>query len=161
MSVNIPLLAITIEPPRQPDVIRLLDLSDAYMAALYPAESNHLLDVSSLEKPNVHFFVARHEGWVVGCAAIVEAGDGTAEIKRMFVDPQSRGLSLGKTLMAALEDQAKTLGLEALRLETGISQPEAIGLYRKAGFQEIPPFGSYRPDPLSLFMEKRLENPVV
>jgi putative acetyltransferase len=147
-------VTIAKEAPRQPDVIRLLHLSDAYMASLYPAESNHLLDVSALEKPGVHFFVARHEGRVVGCGSLVEAGDGTAEIKRMFVDPESRGLSLGKKLMAALEEQAKTLDLAAIRLETGISQPEAIGLYRKAGFVEIEPFPPYKPDPLSMFMEK-------
>lgn len=149
-------VTIAKESPRQPEVIRLLDLSDAYMASLYPAESNHLLDVDSLEKPEVHFFVARNDGDVLGCAALVEAGDGTAEIKRMFVDPQARGLALGKSLLAALESQAITLGLDAIRLETGISQPEAIGLYRKAGFVEIEPFAPYLPDPLSLFMEKRV-----
>ncbi|THF54110.1 GNAT family N-acetyltransferase [Allorhizobium terrae] len=149
-------VTITREAPRQPEVIRLLTLSDAYMASLYPAESNHLLDVSALEKPGVHFFVARNEGRVVGCAALVEAGDDTAEIKRMFVDPEARGLSLGKKLMAALEEQAQSLALRAIRLETGISQPEAIGLYRKAGFVEIAPFEPYKPDPLSMFMEKEL-----
>ena len=149
-------VTITKEPPRQPEVIRLLNLSDTYMASLYPAESNHLLDVASLEKQGVHFFVARRQGQVLGCAALVEAGDGTAEIKRMFVDPQARGLSLGKALLAILETQALTLGLTAIRLETGISQPEAIGLYRKAGFADIEPFAPYLPDPLSLFMEKRL-----
>ncbi|MBB4008034.1 GNAT family N-acetyltransferase [Allorhizobium taibaishanense] len=149
-------VTITKEPPRQPEVIRLLNLSDTYMASLYPAESNHLLDVASLEKPGVHFFVARRQGQVLGCAALVEAGDGTAEIKRMFVDPQARGLSLGRALLAILETQALTLGLTAIRLETGISQPEAIGLYRKAGFADIEPFSPYLPDPLSLFMEKRL-----
>lgn len=149
-------VTITREAPRQPEVIRLLTLSDVYMASLYPAESNHLLDVSALEKPGVHFFVARNEGRVVGCAALVEAGDDTAEIKRMFVDPEARGLSLGKKLMAALEEQAQSLALRAIRLETGISQPEAIGLYRKAGFVEIAPFEPYKPDPLSMFMEKEL-----
>lgn len=151
-------IIITRESPRQPDVIRLLTLSDAYMASLYPAESNHLLDVSALEKDAVHFFVARNEGRVVGCAALVGAGDGTAEIKRMFVDPEARGLSLGKKLMAALEAQAQSLALRAIRLETGISQPEAIGLYRKAGFIEIEPFEPYKPDPLSMFMEKTVSH---
>ena len=48
------------------------------------------------------------------------------------------------------------VGPGAIRLETGISQPEAIGLYRKAGFVEIEAFAPYKPDPLSLFMEKVL-----
>lgn len=147
---------IELETPRQEAVLRLIDLSNAYMASLYPAESNHLVDIAQLEKDNVSFFVARHEGRVVGCGALVVAGDGTAEIKRMFVDPEARGLRIGKLIMDTLLTRGAELGLFAIRLETGISQPEAISLYRKAGFVEIDAFAPYRPDPLSLFMEKRL-----
>ncbi|MBX4911289.1 MULTISPECIES: GNAT family N-acetyltransferase [Rhizobium] len=151
-------MSVTIaqEPPRQDGVIHLLDLSDAYAASLYPAESNHLVDLSLLEKPSVSFFVARNEGAIVGCCALVEAGDGTAEIKRMFVDPQARGLRIASGLMNALEAIAREKRLTAVRLETGIYQPEAIALYRKYGYREIEAFGTYLPDPLSLFMEKRL-----
>lgn len=147
-------VTIALEPPRQPAVVRLLDLSDAYAASLYPAESNHMVDLSSLEQPAVSFFVARREGDIVGCCALVEAGDGTAEIKRMFVDPEARGLRVGKLLLQALEARAAQLGLMAIRLETGIYQPEAIGLYKAAGYLERPPFGGYQLDPLSLYMEK-------
>lgn len=139
--------------PRIPEVLRLLEMSDDYMASLYPPESNHLVDVDALEKENVTFLIATNDDTVVGCCALVEAGDGTAEIKRMFVDPEARGLRIGKLLMEEIVVQADRLRLSAIRLETGISQPEAIGLYRKAGFVEIEPFGSYRPDPLSMFME--------
>ncbi|MDK4706234.1 MULTISPECIES: GNAT family N-acetyltransferase [unclassified Rhizobium] len=150
-------LTIAIEPPHQEGVIRLLDMSSAYAESLYPAESNHMLDLSSLEKAEVTFWVARVEEMIVGCCALVEAGDGTAEIKRMFVDPAARGQSVARRLMETLEAAALEKGLSAVRLETGIYQPEAIGLYRKFGYREIPAFGSYQPDPLSLFMEKRLE----
>lgn len=149
-------ITIAIEPPRQPEILRLLALSDSYAASLYPAESNHLVDISSLERPSVRFLVARTNGAVAGCCALADAGDGTAEIKRMFVDPAWRGLRIGKLLLAAIIDSARQSNLEAIRLETGIHQPEAIGLYRAYGFTEIPPFGAYKPDPLSLFMEKRL-----
>lgn len=149
-------ITIALESPRQEGVLRLLDLSDAYAQSLYPPESNHLVDVSTLEKAGVSFFVARNEGSIVGCCALVEAGDGTAEIKRMFVDPDTRGLKVASKLMAALEAAAAEKELRAVRLETGIYQPEAISLYRKHGYLEIEPFGSYLPDPLSLFMEKRL-----
>jgi putative acetyltransferase len=80
----------------------------------------------------------------------------TAEIKRMFVDPEARGLKIASRLMNALEALAAERKLVAIQLETGIYQPEAIALYRKYGYVEIEPFGSYQPDPLSLFMEKRL-----
>ena len=142
------------EPPRQPGVIRLLELSNAYAASLYPAESNHMLPLEELELPNVSFFVARRGETVLGCASLVRYDDGTAEIKRMFVDDAARGLKLGKTLLDTLEAEAAAQQVSAIRLETGIYQPEAIGLYRKAGYIEIEPFGSYLPDPLSLFMEK-------
>ena len=149
-------LAIEKEPPGQPSVLRLLEQSDAYAQSLYPAESNHLVDVSTLEDLSVAFFVARHEGEVVGCCALVEAGDGSAEIKRMFVDPKARGLKIGRRLLDRIERHGRDAGLTVVRLETGIYQPEAIGLYRSAGYAEIEPFGKYLPDPLSLFMEKRL-----
>jgi putative acetyltransferase len=144
------------EPPRQDGVVALLAQSDAYMAALYPAESNHLLDIAALEKPEVSFFVARSGPTLFGCVALVAAADGTAEIKRMFVDPAARGLKIGRLLMQALEAHGRERGFSAIRLETGISQPEALGLYRACGYAEIGPFGSYAADPLSLFMEKSL-----
>jgi putative acetyltransferase len=148
--------AITLESPRQLEITRLLELSDAYAASLYPPESNHLVDIATLEKPNVSFFAARNDGEIVGCCALVEAGDGTAEIKRMFVDPQARGLKIGKLMLEALVELGRQRGMTTIRLETGISQPEAIGLYRKAGFEDIEPFPPYKPDPLSLFMELKL-----
>ncbi|MBN8951987.1 MULTISPECIES: GNAT family N-acetyltransferase [unclassified Rhizobium] len=149
-------LTIAIESPRQEGVIRLLDMSSAYAESLYPPESNHILDLTSLEKTEVTFWVARLEDMIVGCCALVDAGDGTAELKRMFVDPAARGRRVARKLMETLETAALERSLSAIRLETGIYQPEAIGLYRNFGYLEIPAFGSYQPDPLSLFMEKRL-----
>lgn len=149
-------VTIAEEPPRQPPVQRLLALSDAYAASLYPAESNHMLDLTELEGPGARFFVARRDGSALGCAALVADGAGAAEIKRMFVDPAARGLGIGARLMECLEQAARGAGIGVIRLETGTRQPEAIGLYRRFGYAERPPFGAYRPDPLCLFMEKPL-----
>lgn len=149
-------LSIVVEAPRQAGVIRLLELSNAYAASLYPSESNHMIPLDELEQANVSFFVARSGDTILGCAALIDQGDGGGEIKRMFVDEGARGLKLGKHLLEALEQRAIQRGISIIRLETGIYQPEAIGLYHKAGYLQIPPFGDYQPDPLSLFMEKRL-----
>lgn len=153
-------VVISLENPDQREIREFFAASEAYMGALYPAESNHFAPLTALLAPNVRFLVARsHDGRAVGCGAIVKAADGTAEVKRMWVDPSVRGLKLGVRILDALIAAARTDGLTTLRLETGIHQPEAIGLYRRAGFVEIPPFADYQPDPLSLFMEKRLRAP--
>jgi putative acetyltransferase len=151
------MIDLAIESPDQHEIHALLKASDDYMAALYPAESNHLLDVRELCRPGVTFIVARMGGRAVGCGAIVESADGWAEIKRMFVSPLARGHNIGRRLLQRLEATAVDRGIPLLRLETGIKQPEALALYRSAGFVEIGPFGKYGPDPLSLFMEKPLQ----
>ncbi|HTJ99386.1 MAG TPA: GNAT family N-acetyltransferase [Bordetella sp.] len=147
---------IALESPRQGDVLALLAQADAYLHGLYPPESNHILDVGALEQAGIDFFVARRAGAALGCCALVPAFDGSAEIKRMFVAPEARGIKLGRRLLERLEDQARERGIATLRLETGIYQPEALGLYRTSGYQDIPPFGDYLLDPLSVFMEKTL-----
>lgn len=129
---------------------------DAYCAALYPAESNHLMDIASLLQGDVLFLVARDvDGAAVGCAALVNKQE-YGEVKRMFVDERRRGLGTGRKLLEHLVMFARMSGLSTLRLETGIHQPEAISLYERMGFVRRAPFGDYQEDPLSLFMEMRL-----
>ena len=74
----------------------------------------------------------------------------------MFVQPEWRGRGVARQLLAALESQARNLGYAALRLETAPGQPEAIGLYRSAGYADIQPFGEYIGNPVSVCFEKRL-----
>lgn len=135
----------------------MLSASDTHMTALYPAESNHLVPVSALQATNVRFLVGRRSGMCVACGAIVMAADGTAEIKRMWVEPHARGLKLGRRILATIEKMARDEGVKVLRLETGVSQVEAITLYRSAGFSCVAAFGDYQPDPVSIFMEKYLD----
>ncbi len=154
------MIEIRIESPDQPEIAALLELSDAYMATLYPAESNHMLDIASLKKPEVTFLVARVDGTARGCGAVVNSGEGWAEIKRMFVSPAARGQKLGRRLLETIETIAARGGATRLRLETGARQPEALSLYHSAGFTERGPFGQYIPDPFSVFMEKPIAGPV-
>jgi len=149
-------LTISIESPRQPDVIELLDEGDAFALTLYPAENYYGLDLDALEKPGVALFVARDGGRVVGTAAFVEGMDATAELKRMFVSPSARGLGVAGSLLAAVETRARLLGVARLRLETGEPQAAAIALYLKHGFAHIPQFGQFVGDPTSVCMEKSL-----
>ena len=150
------MITVARESPRQDEVVALIRQADPLMQSLYPAESNHLVDVESLAAFNVHFLVAREQGRALGCGAFVLGEAGQAEMKRVFVAPAARGKGVARALMEALEREAAKLGVTLMQLETGIKQPEAIALYRKFGYAERGPFGSYQPDPLSLFMEKRL-----
>jgi putative acetyltransferase len=147
---------IQTDDPTSPAARELIERLDIFMSSLYPAESNHLLSVEALRQPNVTFLTAGVDGEVAGCGAFVNQGGKYAEIKRMFVLPEFRGLKLGRRILEELENRARASGLALARLETGIHQPEALLLYERAGYQRRGPFGDYSEDPLSIFMEKKL-----
>jgi GNAT superfamily N-acetyltransferase len=79
-----------------------------------------------------------------------------AEIKRMYVAPAVRGRGIGRQVLQELEAIASHLRANRIVLETGLRQPDALALYRRAGFVEIPLFGEYVDSPLSVCMEKIL-----
>jgi putative acetyltransferase len=148
-------LHIGLEDPAQPEIIELLNAGEEYSAQLYPAESNHHLALDALRDSNVRFFVARDSGSAVATGALVLHGS-WGELKRMWVVPDARGSGVSKALLAALEAEARGEHVSFLRLETGVQNHAALGLYRRAGFMERGHFGDYQPDPLSVFMEKKL-----
>lgn len=142
--------------PREGPVRQLIEELDAYMERLYPSESNYGLDFESLAQPEVRFFSVTVDGEVLGCGGFW-IHDDYAEVKRVYIHPKSRGLGLGRKIMAHIEAEMLREGRNLSRLETGISQPEALGLYRALGYQDCPAFGDYpSDDPFSIFMEKRL-----
>jgi putative acetyltransferase len=147
---------ITAERPDTLDAIQLIAELDAYLTPLYPAESRHGFSVDKLLQEAVAFFVIRHEDVPACCGGIKLFDTEYGEVKRMYVRPQFRGLGFGKRMLNHLAEYAMQRGVKVLRLETGIHQSEAIGLYGRFGFQRIPPFGDYKEDPLSIFFEKRL-----
>jgi putative acetyltransferase len=148
-------LRLALESPDQPEVRALIDALDAYQKPMYPPESHHGIDMPALLRPEVLFAVARTaQGQAVGCGALVLAGDGSGELKRMFLLPAWRGGGRAAELLALLEAQGRACGCRVFRLETGIHQHEALAFYARAGYTRRGPFGDYQPDPLSVFMEK-------
>jgi len=93
-----------------------------------------------LTPPAGLFLVATLHGEPVGCGGIKFPAGAPAYIKRMWVSPAVRGLGLGRRLLAELEDRAAARQLPAVQLETNRALPEAIALYRSAGYCEVPPF---------------------
>ena len=147
---------ISRERPDTGDARVLITELDAYLIPLSPKESRHGYPVEKLMNEDVPFFIIRVNGIPVGCGAVKLCGTEYGEIKRMYIRPQFRGLGFAKLMLDHLANYARSQGITILRLETGIAQPEAIGLYERAGFQLIAPFGEYKPDPLSRFYEKRI-----
>lgn len=104
-------------------------------------------------RPRGVFLVARSDGQPLGCVGL-KGGGSFAEVKRLWVAPAARGLGLARRMMAAVEDAARGLGIEILRLDTNSTLPEALALYRRSGWTEIDRFND---DPYpDAFFEKRL-----
>ena len=156
-------VTITFERPDTADAVQLITELEAYLTPLYPAESRHGLSIERLLAEGVAFFVLRAGGIAAGCAGIKlvdgkDEGENTyGEVKRMYVRPEFRGRGFAMRLLDQLELYASAQHVGLLRLETGVHQTEAIGLYERAGFHRIPPFGPYTNDPLSMYFEKPLD----
>lgn len=152
------MFSLAFESPDQADVISLIAELDAYQSGLYPPESHHALDLTSVTAEQVLFAVARDENHIaVACGAVV-LNAGYGEIKRMYVRPVNRGQSLAKKMLMMLEAAAKKSGCTLLKLETGPYQPEAIALYIIFGYERCGPYAQYTDDPLSVFMQKTLRD---
>lgn len=111
-------------------------------------------DAADMVRPRGSFLLAWSDGLPMGCVGLKGSGGELAEVKRLWVAPAARGLGLARRLMAEVEAAAVALGIRLLRLDTNSALPEAIALYRKTGWTEIPRFND---DPYpDVFFEKRL-----
>jgi putative acetyltransferase len=141
-----------------PTARTLIEALNVELSGRYPEEGacHFRLDPDEVAPGRGAFLVASRMGKSIGCGAVRRIDDRTGELKRMYVCPEQRGRGVGGAILAALEVEARALGLSRLLLETGVRQTEAIALYRKAGFSDIAPFGEYVESPLSLCMAKNL-----
>lgn len=149
-------IVIRFDRPDSDDGRRLIQRLDEDLLQRYPAIAIHGLHPQDVADPNLTFLVASIDSQAVGCGALHSLEPGVGEVKRMFVLPEFRGRGIARQILMALESAAREHGYSTLRLETGTRQPEAIGLYRSAGYGEIPCFGEYADDQFSVCFEKRL-----
>jgi GNAT superfamily N-acetyltransferase len=140
-----------------------LALQRAFFAdimARYPGwnqSSSQGVEPSELAPPTGVWLVAFLDDRPVGCGGLQALDQETGEIRRIFLDKAARRQGIGRALLAELEAQARRIGYQRVRLTTGDQQPEALGLFRSAGYEEIPPFtdGSFTRH----WMEKPLAAP--
>ena len=145
---------VVLEKPGTIEVRGLLAERDDYFDRLYAREKGSGRP-ANLQSNDTGFFSVRVAGALVGCGALIRHSD-YGELKRFYIRESFRGRGLGRRLLDAVVSHAHGLGCRVLKLETGVRQPAAIAFYRSAGFRETACFGEYRPDPLSIFMERTL-----
>ena len=150
---------MSIETPRAPDVVALIERHLAFNAAAAPPESCHPFDLDGLCAPTVTFWTVRDGGTLLAIGALADTGNGTAEMKSMHTAEAARGRGIAATLLRHILDHARARGIGRIDLETG-SMAEfapARALYSRFGFTECPPFGAYTEDPLSTFMTRNVD----
>ncbi len=146
------------------DAARLVEEVQTEYVARYGSRDATPLRHDYFQPPWGAFFVGRYAGEAVATGAWrrredVEAlgSTATAEIKRMYVAPSSRGIGLARAMLAHLEITAYQAGAEVMILETGTAQPEALALYASTGYEPIPGFGYYRDSPLNRCLARALD----
>ncbi|WP_028804866.1 GNAT family N-acetyltransferase [Streptomyces sp. 142MFCol3.1] len=152
-------------PFDHPDAVKLNDQVQAEYAERYGDDGDATpLDAVMFAPPLGLYLIAYDEqdrpvatgGWRTQEQNDEGYSDGDAELKRMYVIPEARGLGLARRMLAALEDDARAAGRARMVLETGSKQPEAVALYRSSGYEPCVKFGYYRFHELSLCYAKAL-----
>ncbi|MGY1498456.1 GNAT family N-acetyltransferase [Streptomyces sp. QTS52] len=151
-----------------PDAVKLNDQVQAEYAVRYDDEGDAThLDPAMFDPPSGLYLIAYDEqdrpvatgGWRGRDDDNANAEGylpGDAELKRMYVVEEARGLGLARRILAALEEDARTAGRTRMVLETGDRQPEAIALYTSSGYEPSAKFGYYRHHEASLCFAKSL-----
>ena len=154
-----------------PDALLLIAEVQAEYVARYGGPDDTPLDPLMFEPPLGSFYVgylelgeARTEGRRPVASGAWRAHDDveafgtrrTAEVKRMYVAQEARARGVARAMLAHLERTAAEAGAEAMILETGTAQPEAMALYESSGYTPIPSFGYYQHEPLNRCYAKPL-----
>jgi GNAT superfamily N-acetyltransferase len=129
------------------------ELSETYPE---PGATHFRLDPDDVAEGKGAFLVALWGNQAAGCGALRSLEQGVGELKRMYVCPDQRGRGIGRRMLAALEAEARAVGLKRIVLETGVRQDAAFGLYTTSGYVGIPAYGEYVGSPLSVCMAKEL-----
>ncbi|MFE0645548.1 GNAT family N-acetyltransferase [Streptomyces sp. NPDC058877] len=152
-------------PYDHPDAVKLNDAVQAEYAVRYGDEGDATpLDADMFVPPHGLYLLAYDPegrpvatgGWRSQEENEQGYADGDAELKRMYVVPEARGLGLARRILAALEADARAAGRTRMVLETGTAQPEAIALYASSGYAPCARFGHYRNHPQSRCFAKSL-----
>ena len=139
-----------------PDFQGLIQKLDAELHARYGLQQEDYDRLNALDRAKALIGYINEMPVACGCFKL-HAGQ-TAELKRMFVDRDHRQKGYSTLVLKNLEAWCTALGINTMILETGVRQPEAIGLYRKCGYTIIANFGPYADNDNSVCMRKTLDS---
>jgi putative acetyltransferase len=151
-------MRIEIDDLSRPEVHVLLEEHLANMYDLSPPDQVFALDLTKLRVPEITFWTVWDEDKLIGCGALKELSPTHGEIKSMRTPSAARGRGAGRAVLSHIISVATQRGYTTISLETGTHAAfaPAHNLYRTHGFKKSGPFGSYREDPHSIFMELQL-----
>jgi len=138
-----------------PHFIKLINYLDAELALRDGEDHGFYAQFNKVDLIK-HVVVAYENEHAIGCGSIKAYQPGVMEIKRMYTKPKGRGKGIATTILTELEKWAAELSCKKCILETGVNQPEAIGLYKKNGYSLIYNYGQYAGVENSLCFEKLL-----
>lgn len=150
---------INIETAEHLDLVRALFEEYSLSRPGDPALADFHSEITALPgryaPPEGALLLAFHNNEPAGCVALRAIDEQTAEMKRLYVRPEYRGLHLGSALARAIIQEARRMGFRRMRLDTIAGMDDAQALYRRLGFQEIPAY-RHNPNPGTLFFELAL-----
>jgi GNAT superfamily N-acetyltransferase len=152
-----PVIALVLDASDAPVSVELQRAYFADIASRYPGWSPDLIpsaDPAEVAHPLGAWVVAYLDGRPIGCGGVKRFDGSSGELKRIYLAPAARGHGLGRRLLEELEQHARDLGYERLLLDTGDLQPEALGLFQSAGYEQIPDYNGNTW--ATYWMEKRL-----
>lgn len=144
------------------DAQQLVEAVQEEYVVRYGSRDDSPIDPRDFEDPLGRFFVGYLDGTPVATAAWRRSpvralgAEVTAEVKRMYVVPAAQRRGIARRMLAHLETTAAAEGVQALVLETGLRQPEAIELYLSSGYEPVPGFGHYKDSGLSRCFARRI-----
>jgi len=154
-NFKLKMLAVLRTDTTNEDFKKLVSRLDAELKALDGEDHSFYAPLNNISL--LKYAVVVYDGdEAVGCGAVKEFETGTMEVKRMYVPPAKRNRGIASRVLMELENWCRELHFKRCVLETGKRQPDAIALYTKSGYTNIPNFGPYAMDENSVCFEKKL-----
>jgi GNAT superfamily N-acetyltransferase len=149
-------IVLTRTDSSSPDFQSLVKLLNAELKAYDGDDHDFYMQYNKIENIK-HVILAYSDNVPIGCGTIKEYSNDTAEVKRMYVNTDARGLGIGKEILSGLEAWAKELGYKYMILETGKRQTAAVALYKNSGYEVIPNYGQYEKIDNSVCFRKEID----